>query len=63
MYPQHTTDERLFSPHIPRDLQPGEFQLFCGQCGWKCEKNAVGVNQCGGCGHWGLLVASERKQT
>lgn len=54
-------DPSRFSPFIPRDLQPGEFQLFCGKCGWSPGKNSACRNECAECGQGGLLLATETK--
>jgi len=36
--------------HIPQDLKPGEWQLYCPQCGFKHEKNAAARPICPDCG-------------
>lgn len=33
----------------PLDLKPGEFQLWCGNCGFKFPKNAAAVPECPDC--------------
>lgn len=46
--------------HIPRDLKPGEWQVFCEACGYKQEKNVAMKPICPQCGAT-LIIASECK--
>lgn len=48
--------------HIPHDLVPGEWQLFCESCGYKADKNVAMNPKCPNCG-LRLFIAEEKEQS